>query len=101
VLKVAGGGGGSGGILRVAIGVEFAGRCDSVIYLQINLRFCKDVELAASFASKNRLLMREDEIASINTAAYLLTCESDKANKCLSPVLSFLPSLVSVFYKSD
>jgi hypothetical protein len=40
VFKVAGGGG-SGGILRLEIGVEFAGRCDSVIYLQINLRFVK------------------------------------------------------------
>jgi hypothetical protein len=59
VLKLAGGGGGSGGILRAAIGVEFAGGCDSVIFLQINLRFVSYVELAASFGSKNRLLMRQ------------------------------------------
>lgn len=58
MLKVAGGGGGSGGILRAAIGVEFAGCCDCVIYLQINLGLVSSVELAASFGSKNRLLMR-------------------------------------------
>ncbi len=59
MLKLAGGGGGSGGILRAAIGVEFAGRCDSVIYLKINLRFVSYVDRAASFGSKKRLLMRQ------------------------------------------
>jgi hypothetical protein len=64
VLKLAGGGGGSGGILRAAISVEFAGRCDSVIYLQINLRFVSYVELAASFGCKNRQISQKDEIRS-------------------------------------